>query len=64
MTKEQKLVNEVEQLNIGVSNLSVTIEELKHNLKCDATGWNIAEALSSIYFELKRANDIKEGIKK
>ena len=30
------------------------------NLKCDFTGWNLAECLSNIYFELKRANDLKE----
>ena len=30
------------------------------NLKCDFTGWNLAEVASNIYFELKKANELKE----
>lgn len=30
------------------------------NLKCDFTGWNLVEVGSNIYFEMKRANDLKE----
>ena len=53
----EKLANEVEQLNIEVSSLSVTIEEMNHKLKCDFTGWNIAESIAMLAVELKRYND-------
>lgn len=34
--------------------------DLIQNLKCDFTGWNLAECMSNIYYELKRMNDLKE----
>tara|TARA_R110000823_G_scaffold315029_1_gene445381 strand:+ start:459 stop:614 length:156 start_codon:yes stop_codon:yes gene_type:complete len=44
--------NQMEELTEAINDLN--------NLKCDFTQWNIAECLSNIYFELKRANDLKE----
>jgi hypothetical protein len=49
-----------EQLEIEVSNLSVTIEELNYLLKSDLTQWNIVEAIENLSFELKRLNDREE----
>ena len=44
--------NQIKELTEAINDLN--------NLKCDFTNWNLAECLSNIYFEQKRANDLKE----
>ena len=42
-----------------IEELAEAIKDL-NNLKCDFTQWNLAECISNLCFELKRANDLKE----
>jgi hypothetical protein len=54
---EQQLVNEIQDLSAGVSNVSVSLDEIYSRMKCDFTGWNIAESIAMLGLELKRYND-------
>ena len=61
ITQEQNPTNvQFKELASEVSNLVVTMEEMMSLMKCDFTGWNIAESMSQLAYELKRYNDNKE----
>ena len=47
----------INDLVVEVSNLAVQLEDMKHLMKCDFTGWNQAEAIGMLALELKRYND-------
>jgi hypothetical protein len=51
---------QLQELTNEVSNVVVTMEEMMSLMKCDFTGWNIAESMSQLAYELKRYNDNNE----
>lgn len=57
---QNPMSDQIQELANEVGNLYVTIEEMNGHLKCDFTGWSIAEAISQLAYELKRFNDNQE----
>ncbi len=60
MNNETPIAKQLNELSNEVSNLQVTIEEMNSHLKCDFTGWSIAEAVSQLAYQLERYNNLLE----
>jgi hypothetical protein len=57
---ENPMVEQLKELTNEVGNLQVTIEEMNSHLKCDFTGWSLAEAVSQLAYQLERYNNLLE----